>query len=111
LLDNEIPLRGLPTIFAPGVSVFARLLYGLDLDAIAPERALAQIAPRPVMFIHGTADDRIPVEHSYHLKAVSNNPADELWIVPGAGHVQAFTIEPDTYALRVTSFFDRALNR
>ena len=108
LLDREINRRtGLPPIFTPGISAFASLFYGLDLAAMPPELAVPQIAPRPILFIHGTADTRIPVDHAYRLKAASRNPADELWIVPGAVHVQAFAVEPDLYATKVVAFFDR----
>ncbi len=110
LLDSEIQRRtGMPRIFTPGVTLFSRLFYGLDLDAMAPEKALPAIAPRPILFIHGTADTRIPVEHAYRLKAASRNPADELWIVPGGEHTSSYLVEPEVYPARVLGFFDRHL--
>lgn len=32
-----------------------------------------------------------------------------LWVVPGAGHTQGFSLYPDEYEQRVTAFFDDAL--
>ena len=111
LIDSELHLRtGLPEIFAPGITLVGGPLYGIDLDAIPPEKAVARIAPRPILFIHGDADTRIPPEHSRRLLAAAHNPAAELWIVPGAGHVQSFATEPDAYAARVLSVFGRALD-
>ena len=82
---------------------------GYNWDEIAPEQQVVHIAPRPVLFIHGTADQRIPVENSYRLFAAAQNPADELWIVPGAEHVQAFTLEPEVYAQKALALFEQNL--
>jgi fermentation-respiration switch protein FrsA (DUF1100 family) len=110
LIDNELQLRtGLPQVFSPGITLVGGPLYGIDLDAIPPEKAVARIAPRPILFIHGDADTRIPVEHSRRLLAAAQNPAAELWVVPGANHVQSFASQPEAYAARVLGFFGRAL--
>jgi uncharacterized protein len=111
LIDGEVQLRtGLPPVFSPGITLIGGRLYGIDLDAIPPEKAVARIAPRPILFIHGDDDTRIPLEHSRRLLAAARNPAAELWIVPGAGHVLSFATEPEAYAARVLSFFGRALS-
>lgn len=109
LLDNEIQLRGFPPIFAPGVALVASHLYGVDLEQIAPLTHVASIAPRPILFIHGAEDQRIPVDNSQQLFAAAHNPADKLWIVPGAAHVQAFAVEPELYSQKVLAFFDANL--
>jgi fermentation-respiration switch protein FrsA (DUF1100 family) len=110
LLDGEIHARtGLPPIFTPGLSLATQVLYGLDLSAIPPERAVPHIAPRSILFIHGTADQRIPVEHASRLRAAARGPADELWLVPGARHVLSFETEPEAYAAAVLGFYDRLL--
>ena len=106
LLDSEISRQtGAPPVFTPGVTVFAGWLYGLDLDAIPPVKAVPRIAPRPLLFVHGDADDRVPVEHSRRLKALARGPADELWVVADAGHVLAFETQPEEYAARLLRFF------
>ncbi len=46
----------------------ARQLYSLDFDTIAAERAAPGIAPRPILFVHGSEDERIPVEHALAIK-------------------------------------------
>ena len=102
-------LTGLPPIFAPGVGLASSGLYGIDLSA-TPEKAMTQIAPRPVLLIHGDADARIPVENAYRLKAATNNPNVELWIVPGAGHTGSYDVAPELYTLKIVTFFERALD-
>ena len=101
-------LTGLPPIFAPGAGIAASALYGIDLS-VTPEKSMAQIAPRPVLLIHGDADARIPVENAYRLKAASNNPNVELWIVPGAGHTGSYDAEPELYTEKIVTFFERTL--
>ena len=110
LIDSELQLRtGLPQVFSPGMTLVGGRLFGIDLDAIPPEKAVARIAPRPILFIHGDADTRIPLEHSRRLLAAAHSRAAELWIVPGAGHVQSFATQPEAYAARVLGVFGRAL--
>jgi dipeptidyl aminopeptidase/acylaminoacyl peptidase len=109
LLDREIQLRGFPPIFTPGIALVGSHLYGVDLDQIAPVTQVANIAPRRVLFIHGADDQRIPVDNSQQLLSAAHVLEDELWIVPGAAHVQAFAVEPELYAQKVLAFFDANL--
>jgi fermentation-respiration switch protein FrsA (DUF1100 family) len=92
-----------------GIGFFLKWWYGLDLGAITPERAISQVAPRPILLIHGTADTRIPVENAYRLKAATTDAGVELWIVPGAEHVASYATEPEAYAVRALAFFERSL--
>jgi fermentation-respiration switch protein FrsA (DUF1100 family) len=109
LLDREIQLRGIPPIFTRGIAFVGSRRYGVNLDEIAPEQQVARIAPRPILFIHGAADARIPAENSHQLFAAARNPSAELWIVPEAGHVQAFAQEPELYTQKVLGFFEANL--
>jgi fermentation-respiration switch protein FrsA (DUF1100 family) len=117
LLNGEIRRRtGLPPIFTPGSQLFAGLLYGLDYNEITPLRAVPTIAPRPILFIHGDIDTRIPPEQSIRLKAVDKNPGDDLWIAPVSkqpdgkdNHVRAYTVFRDEFVTKVMNFFERSL--
>ena len=126
-MDTEIERKtGVPPpvtrlFLRPGIALVARLLYGLDLDVIRPERAVPDIAPRSILFIHGSEDRVIPVEHAHRLKAASRNPSDELWVLPLPGHTsgvrlpgkacESKEVSPlrETFLRRVTTFFDHAL--
>lgn len=124
IMDSQIEDRtGIPAWVArlflrPGNAFVARVLYSLDLAEIPPERAVPTIAPRPILFIHGSDDPTIPVEHAYRLKAASKNPADKLWILEGYGHTEGvrlgdeqIEVSPirEEFLTRVTEFFDRSL--
>jgi fermentation-respiration switch protein FrsA (DUF1100 family) len=61
------------------------------------------------MFIHGEKDDGIPVTHALRLIRVSQNPQNQLWIAPEAGHTRAYKTNPEEYMSRVTAFFDNTL--
>jgi dipeptidyl aminopeptidase/acylaminoacyl peptidase len=99
-LDRKVHFGAL---FAPGIHLVA-LLKGIDLDEIPPIVAVPKIAPRPIFFLHGTADERIPVEHGKRLKAKSTGPSDELWLIEGAGHTQGLKLAHDEFLARTTGF-------
>jgi pimeloyl-ACP methyl ester carboxylesterase len=97
-----------PKIFLRPILFMIKIMYGVDFTAIRPVEVVAEIAPRPILFIHGEADDMIPVEHARRLLEVSQNPEDILWLVPG-GHTSAYHDYPAEFIDRVTSFFSAAL--
>ncbi len=98
-----------PGFFLTPILLVIKVMYGVDFPAIRPVSVVADIAPRPVFFIHGEADETIPAAHAQRLYEAADNPADELWMVPGAGHTQAYNTEPQEYLEKVTAFFDGAL--
>lgn len=71
-------------------------------------RWLPAIAPRPILFLHGAADRRIPPEASRRLIAAAPGPV-ESWFAPGADHLDAMDDRAGEYSSRVTDFFRRWL--
>ncbi len=59
----------------------------------------------PVLILHGTEDEMIPVEMAYELYEAANCPK-ELMIVEGAGHAQAPDKDPDGYYKTIFRFLD-----
>jgi fermentation-respiration switch protein FrsA (DUF1100 family) len=51
----------------------------------APERHVADIAPRPVLVVHGDADEVVPYPHAERLFAAAREPK-ELVRIPGGRH-------------------------
>jgi alpha-beta hydrolase superfamily lysophospholipase len=68
-------------------------LTGTDLADHQPIRSMATSVSCPVLLIHGTADEMIPPEQSSALADAAGDRAT-LWLVPGAGHIQAALVEP-----------------
>ena len=111
LLDTQVPrASGLPPFLLPGMELMSRLWLGSDLANDKPAHSVARLGERPVLLIHGTADEDVPLSHAYMLQqAGANDPNLQLWIVPGAEHVRAFKHVPDEYLKRVLAFFKQYL--
>lgn len=58
----------------------------------------------PVLFIHGTDDDFVPVEMTYENYKNCTAPK-HLLIVPGAGHAMSYYMEPSNYENAVKEFW------
>lgn len=101
-----IHLPGAP--FAAIADYFLERRAGYRGRDVAPERVVAQIAPRPVLLIHGTDDAMIPVTHAYRLFEAAREPKD-LWIAPAANHCGAYFVDRQAYCARAAAFFDAAL--
>lgn len=76
--------------------------------SVDPASYIKAISPRPILLIHGDADEVVPVEMARVLFDAARDPK-ELWIVPGAKHLGCRTIAPDEYESRITRFFDTAI--
>jgi fermentation-respiration switch protein FrsA (DUF1100 family) len=59
-------------------------------DRYAAERSAAALAPVPLLVVHGERDEVVAPSHARRLFEAAREPR-ELWLVPGGGHVNAFT--------------------
>lgn len=75
----------------------------LDLYSV-----LEDIAPRPILFVHGMDDEIVPVESSERMFAAASEPK-ELFLVPGAGHSNLLEPDPAAYEEHLLSFLNRSL--
>jgi uncharacterized protein len=73
-----------------------------------PVDVVGRIAPRPLLLIHGEADDFIRISHANDLLSRARDPK-ELWVLPEAGHARAAEIDPAAYVARLLDFFERSL--
>jgi len=99
----------LPAWFAPGYLLVLKVWYGIDLNSVRPVDAVGRIAPRPILFIHGQADNYFPSTHANRLYEASNNASNQVWLVPDAGHIQSYKTAPLEYLERITTFFEQEL--
>lgn len=86
---------------------FAQPKLGCKFPSVA--KALRDMQPRPIFFIHGQRDSYIREDQTRLLHARAPRPS-YLWIVEGAKHNQSVVIQPAEYAARTTAFFRRYLN-
>ena len=61
---------------------------GWKLVPVPPAEAAAQIAPVPLLIVHGDKDHYFPPEHARQLYMAAREPK-ELWLLPGMGHAEA----------------------
>lgn len=57
-------------------------------DAYRPLDAAPQVAPIPLLLLHGGRDEVIPAQHTQRLFAAAREPKS-LWIIEDAQHIQA----------------------
>lgn len=95
-------------LFSLSVPWAIERLVALRPSDVAPQATIGDIAPTPLLLIHGELDTGIPVRDAYALYEAAREPK-ELWIIPGAGHGEGSAIAEEEYRQRVLAFFDRYL--
>lgn len=78
------------------------------LDPVDPIHWVAQIAPRPILFINGDKDTTVPVESANELKSAAG-PNKVVYMYPG-GHVPPFAEVPRVIT-RIVSWLDEHLKK
>ena len=94
-------------VFVPGMKIVSRVLYGIDVGAIVPEKAAGTLG-YPILVIHGEADERVPSEQSVRIHAAAA-VGSELWLSPGSEHADAVIDAPDEYVERVDAYYHSRL--
>lgn len=85
-------------------------LTGIDSSAVSPEREIGCIKPRRIFFIHEQKDEMVPPDHPGRLHHAADNAENPMWLVPDAGHVQAYSTHPTEYLSKVVTFFSEELD-
>ena len=90
--------------FVITTNLLARLFFKVDPKTVSPAMAVKK-TKTPILVIHGERDTQIPVENSKKIK--ESNPDIELWIVPNAGHGEAYALAKDEYEKRIKDFLKK----
>ncbi len=80
------------------------LAYLLIGNTLSPDKTVGNIAPIPLLIIHGTADRVAPYKHAKRLYEKAGEPK-ELWTVENGGHTSALGPGRMTYASRLHAKF------
>jgi alpha-beta hydrolase superfamily lysophospholipase len=104
-LRRNVPAwTGLPAFpFAWTVPAVMGAETGVSYGAVQPLRAAAALGARavPLLLVAGTADPVTPASGVLRLYAAAADKDAETFLVPEAGHLQAFAREPTRYMRRV----------
>jgi pimeloyl-ACP methyl ester carboxylesterase len=82
--------------------------YGMKSDELRPKDVIADIAPRPVLVIAGTADDVVPPDQARALFDAAREPKS-WWLVGGATHRHYADVIGPAYETKLVGFYDDAL--
>ncbi len=63
---------------------------------------------RPLFIIHGDQDELVPTEMAHRLYEAADSEK-QLWIVPGAGHTDAYAAATAEFQKRLEAFIESAL--
>ncbi|MHC4561603.1 MAG: alpha/beta hydrolase [Planctomycetota bacterium] len=85
---------------------FAQPRLGCRYPSVS--RALKEMQPRPIFFVHGQKDSYIRVDQTEYLWGQAPTPK-YLWVVPEAKHNQSVIVQPGQYAARTVAFFRKHL--
>lgn len=107
LQKNWNAQTGLPDLLLPSVLMMNRAMLGFDQCDARPVSEIGRISPRPILLIHSTDDQLVPVSNVYALKAAA--PGAETWVVSGPEHARIYNADPAAYIKRVSDFFDKSL--
>ncbi|MBW2270386.1 MAG: alpha/beta fold hydrolase [Deltaproteobacteria bacterium] len=107
VLGNSAFFNRLPDWYRRLVAHFVRLHFDV-LDEPDAIDVVDQIAPRPLLLMHGTDDRAVAVWQSEALFDKAGDPK-ELWILEGAAHTALINKSPAEFERRVIGFLNRYL--
>lgn len=87
---------------------------GFDADALSPLEAVKKLGDRPVMFIAGAHDPRMPPAIAEQLYRASQSPKSQVLVVDGPDsnrHGHSYFVDPQLYTSRVSQFLESSLAR
>ncbi len=95
--------------FQPLLMAALPKLAGIDLSQADPAAHLQRLGQRPLLIIAGSADTLVPVSNAEKLfaRAHASDGQATLWIVRGAGHIQAYKTGPPAYVRHLRAFLQR----
>lgn len=87
------------------IRVKVKRKYKFDFNNISPKDAIVN-SDIPVLFIHGDNDKVVPTWMGEALYNEKNGEMDRLYLVQGAGHMEAYSKDKEKYKQVVKEFLD-----
>ena len=107
---NRLSMRVGPLahLAAPLLLLQMRPRIGVGASELRPVDHIGQLRC-PVMIVGGTLDRHTTVDDTQVLFAAAAQPKD-LWLIPGAAHVDYLEFAGEEYRRRISTFFERTLH-
>ena len=94
----------------PLLSFFRKpLSHMLISNDFSPETVIANIAPTPLLIIHGSSDPVVPYSHAKRLFELAREPK-QLWTIERGDHTAAFADPGSEYSQRLVAFFNEVVD-
>ncbi len=107
-LDDEINYLVPYPLVNPLAKIMLGVETGIRVEDISPVDVIADISPRPVYLVQGTADETAPPDSAEILYNAAREPRF-LWVEKDAPHLAIYLNNPRRYKRRLIGFFDRWL--
>jgi alpha-beta hydrolase superfamily lysophospholipase len=88
---------------------FVEQLAGFKAEDLDMEKAVQQIGRRPILFIAGGGDRRMPVEIQRRLFQAAGSPLSRFVVIEDAGHGGGYRTDPEGYQEAVLGFIEDVL--
>ena len=102
-LKEMLGLPALPLMHS--TSLLCNMKYGWNFKEASPLISVSRCT-RPMLFIHGDADDFVPFSMMQPLYDAKPEPK-EFWVAPGSAHANAYRDHPEEYTAVVRQFLDK----
>lgn len=104
--DELAYLFHLPTFpMLDAANLMSKIRAGYDFREASAVKQVAK-STVPMVFIHGSEDNFVHTDMVYEVYEACQTPK-ELLVVEGAGHGQAYQMDPELYFTTVFDFLDR----
>ena len=96
----------IPPDVLQSASLVTRIKYGWGFWQASSVKQLKK-CDRPMLFIHGDADDFVPFSHLQKNYDAKIHGYKEMWVAEGAVHANSYAKHPEEYVEHVRAFLDK----
>ncbi len=101
--NRKQSFRFIPPDVLQSASLVTKHRYGWGFWEASCEKQLAK-CERPMLFIHGDADDFVPFSHLQKNYDAKTKGYKEMWVTEGAVHANSYAKYPEEYKQHVRDF-------
>jgi dipeptidyl aminopeptidase/acylaminoacyl peptidase len=108
---KEVEFQGFPGFLWQLALVSAQIFHGVNLTETSVTSAIDAAGDRPMLILHGDADQRLDYQSSLDFVDYANSVGGNIQLetFAGADHTEGMLTETDRYADVLASFFDANL--